>query len=187
MKAIRPALAVMLCLSIGAVVWAADDDKEPDDRAIAKEVFEKAKINLSKAIDVAQAKVPGGKPFYAIAEKDDDQLVFLVYVLAGKNVTAVEVDAVTGKIDEIDEDAKDDIDDLPDVRKALKATKIALPAAIASANAKVKGGKPYEVSLELDESNPVIYVEVLAGDKVMEVTIDAASGKVLEVEEAKDE
>ena len=58
--------------------------------------------------------------------------------------------------------------------------------AIALAKEKVKDGKPFEIELEEDDGKSLIEVELLAGDKVMEVEIDAATGKVLSVEEEKE-
>ncbi len=178
------AMASLLCLGIALVGQAnADDD---DDRKVTQKVLGKATIDLSKALSVAEARVPKGKALYAVTEIEDDKPLFEVFLLVGKSVTEVEVDVVTGEVSKVEENEDDEIDDLPEVKKALKASKITLAEAIATAIKKVKKGKPFEASVELDDGEPKMYVAFLVGEKVTEVEIDAVTGKVLAVDTEDD-
>lgn len=146
-------------------------------------VLAKAKIELSKAIETAQAKVPKGKPIYATTAQEDGKLLFEVFLLVGDSVTEVEVDAVTGDVVKVEEGEDDEVEDLDNAKKVLAASKVTFAQAIATAKGKVEGGKPFEVEMEIEDGKSIIEVELLVGAKVMKVEIDAASGKVLEVEE----
>jgi uncharacterized membrane protein YkoI len=65
----------------------------------------------------------------------------------------------------------------------LGASKTTFAQAIATALDKVKDGKPFEVELDSEDGKTIIEVELLSGNKIMQVEIDAVTGKVLEVEE----
>lgn len=163
--------------------WAADDDEKAIHDA-ARAVLGKAKVDLSKAIEAAQAKAPKGKPIFAITEKEDDKLMFAVFLLVGDKVTEIEVDALTGKAMEAHHEGEDHaVEDLPAKKKALAAAKTTLAKALVSAKEKVKGGKAFEVGFGTTSSNSVITIEMLSGPKIMVVEIDAVTGKVLSVEE----
>ncbi len=188
MKIIRGAVVVLICLFLTGVGRADNDDKddEKQEHETAKAVLAKATIDLTKAIGIAQAKVPTGKPVYAITAKEHGKLLFEVFFLVGDSVTEVEVDAVTGEVAKVEEGEDDEVEHLPDAKKGLGISKISFAEAIATAIGKVEGGKPLEVEFETEDDKLVIEVELLAGDKIMEVEIDPATGKVLEVEEEKD-
>ena len=55
--------------------------------------------------------------------------------------------------------------------------------AIEIATKRVAGGKAFEAEPEMEKGKLIFEVELIAGDKVMEVEIDAMTGEVLEVEE----
>ncbi len=189
MSSVRTMLAVLMCLGFAGSALAAEDAKKGDEKkehAGARAVLAKAKIDMTKAIEVAQAKIPKGKPIYAISEQEDKKLLFEVFFLVGDSVTAVEVDAVTGMIAEVEENESDDIEDLAASKKVLGNLKITFAKAITTALGKVEGGKAFEVELEEEDGKNVIEVELLAGDKIMKVEIDAMTGEVLEVEQEKE-
>jgi uncharacterized membrane protein YkoI len=174
-----------LCL-VGVVSWAGENDRKDDEKKehdTAKAVLEKAKIDLSKAIDTAKAKIPKGKPIYATTEQEDGKTLFEVFLLVGDSVTEVEIDAVTGGVVKVEENEDDEVENLADAKKVLESAKIDFTKAITTAKSKVDGGKPFECEMELEDGKSIIEIELLAGKKVMKIEMDAVSGKVLEVEE----
>lgn len=184
MKFASLSLMALMCLAL--VGWAWGDEKKEDEEkehAVAKEVLAAAKIDLLKAIETAQAKVPMGKPIYATTEKEHDKLLFEVFFQVGDSETEVEVDAVTGQVVEVEQNEDDDVENVAEAEKALKAAKITFAQAIAAAKEKIEGGKPFEVEFEWEDDKPIIEVELWTSEKVMKAEIDAVSGKVLEVEE----
>ena len=188
MKSVRATVAVLMCLCLAAIGWAGSEDKKKDEKKehdTARVVLEKAKIDLLKAIETAQGKIPKGKPIYATTAQEDGKLLFEVYLLVGDKVTEVEVDAVTGDVVKVEEGEEDEVENLADAKKVLASSKITFAQAIATAKGKVEGGKPFECEMELEDGKSIIEVELLAGIKVMKVEIDAISGKVLEVKEEK--
>lgn len=186
MRVDRMTVVALLCLGLTAVAGLGGDDKKNDEQKehdTARAVLAKAKIDLTKAISIAQAKAPKGKPIYAITAEENGQLLFEVFFLVGDSVTEVEIDAVSGEVAGSEDGEEDEVENLADAKKVLAASKITFAQAIASATAKVEGGKPFECEMELEDGKSIIEVELLAGDKIMKVEIDAVSGKVLEVEE----
>jgi uncharacterized membrane protein YkoI len=186
MKVFSVTIVALMCLCFAGVGWANADDKKDDEQkehATARAVLGKATIDLGKAIETAQGKVPAGKPVYATAKQEHGKLLFEVFLLVGDSVTEVEVDAVTGDVVKVEEDEGDEVENLADAKKVLASSKITFAQAIGIALGKVAGGKPFECELELEDGKFIVEVELLAGAKVMEVEIDAMTGQVLEVEE----
>jgi uncharacterized membrane protein YkoI len=186
MQYIRLAIMVLICACLSGIARADADEAADDEKAeheTAKAVLAGATIDLAKAIETAEAKIPGGKPIYATTSKGNKALRFDVFLLVGGSVTEVRIDAVTGKVKKVEENEDKDIENLDDAKKVLKASKITFAAAIATAKGKVAGGKPFEVETELEDGKSIIEVELLAGDKVTTVEIDAVTGDVIEVEE----
>jgi len=189
MNARQVAVAVTACWCLVSVAWLCADEKDKDEKKehdTARAVLAKAKIDLPKAISVAQAKVPKGKPIYASTEQEGGKLLFEVYLLVDGKVTEVEVDAVSGQVVKTEEGEDDEVENLDDAKKIVGNAKITFPQAIEAAMKKVEGGKAFEVEFEMEDNKAIIGVELLAGNKIMEVEIDAITGKVLEVEEEKD-
>ena len=181
-------VALSMTLAIVGVTGAGGNDKKDDEKKehdTARTVLAKAKVDLMKAIETAQAKVPKGKLIYASTEHEDGKLLFEVFLLVGDSVTEVEVDAVTGSVVKVEENQGDEVENLADAKKVLASSKITFAQAIATAKGKVEGGKPFECEFELEDGKSIIAVELLAGTKIMSVEIDAISGKVLEVNEEK--
>jgi uncharacterized membrane protein YkoI len=186
MQYFRLGLMVLICFCLSGIARAADEEAADDERAehdTARAVLAKAKIDIAKAIEIAQAKIAGGKPVYASAAQGSQTLRFDVFLWTGKSVTEVKVDALTGTIKETEENEDEEIENLDDAKKVLAAAKITFAQAIATAKDNVEGGKPFEVETELEDGRSIIEVGLLAGDKVMTVEIDAVTGKVVEVEE----
>lgn len=189
MSFVRFSVMALICVCLSGVAWADEDgktDNEKKEHDTARAVLAKAKIDLVKAIETAQAKIPTGKPIYASTANEDNSLLFEVFLLVGDSVTEVEVDAVTGMVKKTEEGEDDEVENLKDAKQVLAKSKISFAEAIAITKGKVEGGKPFEVELEIEDGKSIIEVELLVGEKVMEVEIDALTGKVLEVEEEKD-
>ena len=186
--------AGILVLALGTVL--ADDDKEKkegeaQEHAVAKKVLAAAKIDLLAAVKVALQELPDGKAFLAETEEEDGMAIFEVHVLVGDKIKEVMVDAVTGKVIKAKEDKEekeDNADEVKEAKAALAKTKTTLAAAIESALKDKENAKAFEASIEMEEEDEVeVLVEYFDGDKVMEAKIDPATGKVLKVEEEKDE
>jgi uncharacterized membrane protein YkoI len=189
MQNVRLSLSVLICVCLCGTAWAGKDDKtdsEKQEHDSARAVLAKAKIDLTKAIETAQAKIPAGKVIYAVTADEDKSLLFEVFLLVGDSVTEVEIDAVAGTVKKTEEGEDDEVENLKDAKKVLAESKISFAEAIATAKGKVEGGKAFEVEMEIEDGKSIIEVELLAGDKIMKVEIDALTGKVLEVEEEND-
>ncbi len=189
MGIVRVAALALMCLCLAGIARAEGDSKqdaEKQEHDAAKAVLAVAKIDLLKAIEIAQAKIPTGKPILVQTEQKKTTMVFEVLLLVGEKVTEVQVNAVTGAIAKVEEDEEGEVEDLPEAKKVLAASKITFAQAITIAKGKVDGGKPFEVDTEIEDGKPIIEVGLLAGDKIMNVEIDAVTGKVLEVEEDND-
>ncbi|HEX4144782.1 MAG TPA: PepSY domain-containing protein [Pirellulales bacterium] len=190
MQYVRLGMLVLMCACLSGVARADAEEEKDDEKAehaVAKEVLAGAKIDLAKAIETAQQKIAGGKPIYATTAKGSKSLRFDVFLLVGNgSVTEVRIDAASGKIKKIEENEDEDVEDLDDAKKVLAASKITFAQAIATAKGKVEGGKPFEVETDLEGGKSLIEVELMVGDKVMIVEIDAVTGEVVEVEEEKE-
>jgi uncharacterized membrane protein YkoI len=184
MSMIKGCVAFIACGLFVLPVWADNEKKEDEQKehATARKVLAAAKIDLQKAIQTAQAKVPDGKLLEAETEVEEGKNIFEVSFLVGDKIREVDVDAATGAVLEV-EDSKADADEIADAKKLLGASKTTFAQAIATALDKVKDGKPFEVELDSEDGKTIIEVELLSGNKIMQVEIDAVTGKVLEVEE----
>ena len=185
MQYVRCGMMVLICACLFGIVRADEDadDAEKAEHETARAVLAGAKIDIAKAIETAQAKVAGGKPIYATTAKGSKSLRFDVFLWVGSSVTEVRVDAVSGAIKKVEENEDKDVENLEDAKKVLAAAKITFAQAIATAKGKVEGGKPFEVETAIEDGKSIIEVELLAGDKVTKVEIDAVTGEVLEVED----
>jgi len=174
--------AILLGFSGAAASMAAD---ESDELAEVKAGLAKAKVTLAQAVQAALKKVPGGKAVQAALEVDDDEAQFSVEIIAadGKH-TAVEVDAIEGTAEDVEEETDEAGDDAAAEVAAAKANTPLLQA-VEAAQKRVPGGKPFEASAEMEDGQLVFAVEFLSGDKIMNVEVDPATGKVLKVEEEK--
>ena len=65
MQLVRSSMLILICACLSGIVWA-DTEDEKAEHDTARAVLAKAKIDLAKAIETAQARIPTGKPFYAI-------------------------------------------------------------------------------------------------------------------------
>lgn len=73
-------------------------------------------------------------------------------------------------------------DDVMESRKALDAAKVTFKEAAATAQKEVPQSTVIEVELDWDDNAARYEVEVLSGERIKEVLIDATTGKVIRVE-----
>lgn len=190
MKAATIAMVSML-LALGSTPVSADED-EAKEHANARIALGKAKLTLEQAVAAALKQVPGGKAVEAELELEGNNVEFEVEVVSGGKHMEVTLDAVSGKVKNVKEEGKDgekDEDEDEDEQAETDAAmaKITLSQAIAAALKEVPGGKAFEAEAEREDDNKLVFeIELISGDKVMEVEIDAMTGKVLEVEEEKE-
>jgi uncharacterized membrane protein YkoI len=179
-----------MCLLLAAAVWGGDEEKktenEKSEHATARDVMAKAKIDLLKALETAQAKMPQGKPMKASVEEEDEKHMFEIHFLVGEKVKSVEIDAATGTVLKVEDDEDEGADEIAVAKKILQLSKTSFSQAISTAKGRVKDGKPFSVELEMEDNKPMIEVELLEGAKVMKVEIDAMTGKVMTVVEEKE-
>jgi uncharacterized membrane protein YkoI len=175
-----------------------EDDDENMTPAIAKKIvkaMDDAKTTLAAGIKVAEDSAKG-KAVLAHGEMDKDKLVFGVYCLAGDKLMDVDVDGKTSKVVESKEagkhDAKsakdeDEDEDLTpaDAQKCVQAldeAKTTLTTAIKTAEDSVKG-KAVMAHCEIQVDKVVLGVYCLAGEKLMDIDVDAKTGKIVESRE----
>ena len=76
---------------------------------------------------------------------------------------------------------------LDGIKKAVGAAKVTLGQAIETAQKEVAAGKVIEAGLETEDGATFFEVDVLSGDAVKEVKVDAVTRKVLSVKDEKPE
>lgn len=180
--------AVILAVCTFSVAASEGDDRQ--DQARAKAGLAKAKLTLAEAVDAALKKVPKGKAVEAGLERGQRGTVFVVEVVSGQEHLEVEIDAATGEAldveeeNESSEEAKkgtDEPDDEELENEAAATSKTSLADAIRTASKEVKKGKAFDAEFRREQGKLVIEVELLDGDDVKVVNIDAKTGKMLKV------
>jgi uncharacterized membrane protein YkoI len=172
-------------------VWAdepAASLRETQKLAMAKEVLDKAAIDLGKALETAQRKVPDGKALAVRLEKKDGKARFGAYLLSGGTVKEVEIDPTTGDVVKFkDQQAGDALTDemLAAAEKASKGALVSISQAIEIGTQKVKNGKPFEAEMKFQLGKPVIEVEMLKGETVVNVQVDATDPKMVQIKESQ--
>ena len=147
------------------------------------------KTSLAQAIEAAQKEVPGGKVIEAGRETEKGAVLYEVVMLSGEVVKEVRIDAATGKVLGV-KDKKADADEaeeLAEIKQAVGAIKISLTQALEAAAKEVKDAKVVGVELGVEDGKPVYELELLQGEKRMELLVDAVGGKVVKAEGAKKE
>ncbi len=178
--------AVMGLSLLAAMAWAKEEkEDEAKEHANAKKAVVKAKISLREAVEIALKKFPDGKAVEAELETEDDGIEYEVEVVVGGKHMEVEIDPVTGAIKEVEEEKVDPNDDEEKVEAAAAKATVTLLQAIDAAQKNVPDGKAFEAEPEMEDGKLIFEVEFVAGDKIMEVEVDATTGKVVEVKEEK--
>ncbi len=200
-------LGLVLLGMVSTVPVRADDDDDDDadmTPSVAKKIvkaMDDAKTSLAAGIKAAEDSSKG-KAVVAEGELDKDKLVFGVHCLAGDKLMDVDIEGKTGKVVESKEAGKDearsakveddkDEDDITpaDAKKCVQAmdeAKTTLSAAIKIAEDSVKG-KAVMAHCEVAKDTVVFGVYCLAGEKLMDIDVDAKTGKVVESKKVSDE
>ena len=173
-----------------------DDDMTP---AIAKKMvkaMDDAKTTLAAGIKVAE-DTGKCKAVAAHGEIEKDKMVVGVYCLAGDKLMDIDVDAKTGKVVESKEVKKqeekgakkeEDEDEITpamakEMIKGLDEAKTTLAAGIKAAEDSGKC-KTVMAHCEMEKGKLIVGVYCLAGEKLMDIDVDAKTGKVVESKEA---
>lgn len=174
--------AIVLALSLGLAsvgAYSATTSNQP----LSSEVraAKAAKISLKQAINIASKQAKGT---LVSAEFDDDDSktkggVFEIEFNSATHNYEIKVDALTGKVISKDIERLDS-GDVSDYQTQQKA-KINIMSAISRAE-KHAGGRVMEIEFKNDHdynAHPSYYeIEVLKGNQIMELNMDANSGNV---------
>jgi len=152
-----------------------------------KKALAAAKVTPAQAVETAQKEVAGGKAIEVDLEVEKDSAFYEIVVLSGDAVREVKVDAVSGKILGVKDEkpAADEAEELAAAKKALAAAKLTFAQALENAGKEVKGGQAFKAELGMKGDQPVYQVVLLQGDKVMQASVDAVGGKLLEIAERR--
>jgi uncharacterized membrane protein YkoI len=189
MKCKHLAIATVMAATCSFAAFASDDDADKD-YALAKAGLAKAKLTLADAVDAALKKVPKGKAVEAGLEHGEDGTVFLIEVISGKKHLEVKIDSATGEALDVEEENEaaeeaekgtDEPDDEELENEAAATSKTLLADAIRTAAKEVKKGKAFDAEFRREQGKLVIEIELLDGDDVKVVNIDAKTGKMLKV------
>ena len=178
------ALRVLAGLTLAAMATLLEAQEHKGQQDIKKAIGA-AKVTLAQAIDSAQKEVAGGKVIEAGLEAEKDAAFYEVVVLSGEAVKEVEVDAASGKVLGVKDEKPDPEEEkeLAEAKQAVAAAKVTFAQALETAAKEVKDGKAFKIELEMKDGKPTYDVALLQGDKVMKAALDAATGKVLKLEE----
>jgi uncharacterized membrane protein YkoI len=153
----------------------------------AKIALGEAQLTMEEAIEMALTELPDGKAVEAEIDLAADGAVFEVEIISGGKHMEVTLDALDGRVKEVleeDEESEAEAEREEEMAESGAAgAKITLGQAVAAALEKVPGGKAFEAAAERDGDKLVFEIELLAGEKVTQVEVDAATGKVLKIEQ----
>lgn len=173
--------------------------KEAEECVEGAKALAQAKVTMAQAIETALKEGKGAKPFMAELEMEEGKTIYDVELLDGDKGPEMEIDAINGKvlkIESVEEQAKEDEkegnqnskEEQEEARekaaaaKAMPQAKVTLAEAVETAVKQVSGGKAYAAVFKPEGGKPRYEIQVVAGDKCMEVAIDGVSREVLEVE-----
>lgn len=165
---------------------------DAQEHADAKTALGMANCSLSEAVTAALKELPDGKAVQAALLLEGADAVYEVEIVAGGSHMMVALDAANGQIKTVEEESQEseageepDEDEQAETDMAANA-KITLNEAIAAALKEAPGGKAFEAETERENDKLAFEIEVLSGDRFLEIQIDAMTGKVLEIEEQQE-
>ena len=177
--------AVGLAGLLAASAALGDDKEDARFRAGAKKGLASATITLKEAVQLALRKIPNSREVEAELEVDGDDIDYYVEVIAGGKHQVVEIDAVAGEVEAIEDEA-DEEEDYKKIEEEAQRAKVTLLRAIDIAAARIEHGKMFEAAPDKVDGHLIYYFQLLQRDKFFEVSVDAATGKVLAAEEVED-
>lgn len=182
----RMVVAAALVLSFGtAAAYGRPEGVSEEDaelQELAKKQLSKAVISLADAVRIALRRVPDSRAVEAELYLDDDELDFVVEVIAGGKHREVTVNAKTGNFTSADDESEETGKEHK-LEEAVAKANISLHDAIDVAMKKVPKGQPFQISPAMEDGKLVYEVELLVGDKVKEVAVDPDNGDVVYVED----
>lgn len=164
------------------------------------EALAHAKVSTVEALKMAIKEGKGAKPIKADLEMEEGKLLFDIELLDGAKGPEMEIDAITGKVvkvesveeqekedaEEGNKDSKEEQEEAKEkaaAAKALPLAKVSLMEAVETAISETKGGKCYKAELKPEGGQPRYEMQVVAGNKCVEVVVDGITRKVLETED----
>ena len=136
-----------------------------------------SKISLTQAIDIAKQNATGDLVSAEFDYDDADATSkYEVEFLGNGTSYEVKIDANTGKVLKTEQE-KLDKKDMAEY-SAMKQAKVTLTSAMQTAAQSVNG-KVISAEFELEKGQSVYDIEVVKGNQIYEVSIDANTGKVL--------
>jgi uncharacterized membrane protein YkoI len=179
---------VQIAAAAAAVLMVTGPARADDRRAEIGKALSAAKITVAQAVEAARKAVTDGTPVKVEFDPQGGAYAILVKFIAGDVVKAARVDAVTGKVT---------VEDVPmtaerqeavsQIKPLLGAAKTDPAKAAAAATARINNGQVFQVEPDVKDGKLFYSVYLLAGDKVMEAVIDAATGAITTVAEAHEE
>ncbi len=180
---LRALLPLGLCL-LAASAQAADD-AEAAVHASVKKHLPKAKLTLEEAIDLALKKHPDGQAVEAGFEVEAGDYDYIIEISSGGKSYEVEVDAVSGKIED-DAEVTDAEADEQAAAQAVAKSKVPLSKAIAAALEAVGGkARAFDAGPRLADGKLVFEIGLLSGKDIYDVHVDSGTGKVLAQKKAE--
>ncbi len=180
-----------ICLFGALSMWSIEahgQEFELLEHDIIKLALPITKIGIKQAIDAGMNEAGDAKLAEAELSMDADTAIFELGFLTNDGGLEISVDASTGKVLEKDEEEPDadEANEYVQTRKALGDAKFTLIQAIDAAMNEVKGGTVVAAEVEVEDGKLGFEVEVVSGDELKEVYVDA-NGKVTktEVEQAE--
>ena len=158
----------------GAVYASGSGEKHEDAREIAS--ITAAPVTLRQAIETAE-KESRGQTLEAEAEREDGRLVYEISTLADGKVYEFMIDPQSGAVLDKEIEAAED-DELP--AGSIVEITAAMTAAEAAGN-----GQAIEAELETKDGRALYEVEVLSGQSIATILVDATSGEVLALEDSR--
>ena len=136
-----------------------------------------SKISLTQAINIAKQNATGDLVSAEFDYDDDDATSKYEVEFVGNGTSyEVKIDANTGKVLKTEQE-KLDKKDMAEY-SAMKQAKVTLTSAMQTAAQSVNG-KVISAEFELEKGQSVYDIEVVKGNQIHEVSIDANTGKVL--------
>lgn len=145
-----------------------------------EQVLRNAKVDMTKAVDVAVTKVPNATLTEIDLERTKTGRVWELDLLTTDTLMKVQVDPVTGNVIKVWDASKDEPGEVDEARQAAASVKVEWRAALATALKTHAGATPYCIELEVEDGAVVYAVHALAGGRRVDVAVDAASGQPLE-------
>lgn len=145
----------------------------------AEKLMKDAQYTLPASIDKAGKDLKDVTPVSAWLRQVNGRTQYTVRFAQGETTLKISLDAKTGEVIE-------KVTEKRNRTKAISLSKTSVAQAIEIALAKVPG-QAYRVTLCSGKTRAIYEVMVLAGGKIKEVEIDAATGKVLDVEDEDDD